>query len=504
MAKLDHPVVQLYAALPNLNIWNMDDPGTGSAFFGGASRRLHRPAANIASAVRASLAGIDVLDEVAPGDTLLLSMDSASHLALLKREPGIRLVPVSEVEPLWLKRARPSSSAVPARSSGATISVEVGVVDALSGAPLAGSELVGYLDKARNVGDSATTDIRGVARLEFPPGTSTLESLEAYPPGGHWPAVSTRVGLRGNGPVVLRCEPVNPKLPDPRAFFGLEGKDSDGSGVTVGVIDTGVSDHPDVVVRRGLCVVQGENPADYDDDQGHGTHVAGIVCGRAQPGSGGVRGVAPAASLNAYRVFPRGGANALSFNIAKAIRMAVDDGCDLINLSLGGGADMQDVLREILRARAMGVVCVAASGNDYRSPVSYPARYSQVLAVSAFGRQGTWPAGAAQAGTVEKPPHGADSDNFLASFSNIGPETGFTGPGVAVVSTFPGGYAVMDGTSMACPAVTGALARLLARNKRILTMSRNQKRSDAIVRLAMMSAQSLGFGPLFEGAGRVI
>jgi subtilisin len=181
--------------------------------------------------------------------------------------------------------------------------------------------------------------------------------------------------------------------------------------------------------------------------------VAGIIAGRGQPGKG-VRGVAPGVELPVYRVFGEGQEKALSFNIAKGIRQAVDDGCDLINLSPGGEANVPDVLREIHRARAMGVVRIAAAGNDYRGTVNYPARYSPVMGVSAFGRKGNWPAGAAQDLEVLKP-FGTDRKNFVACFSNVGSEVDLVGPGVGVVSTYPGGYAAMDETSMACPATTG-------------------------------------------------
>jgi subtilisin len=135
--------------------------------------------------------------------------------------------------------------------------------------------------------------------------------------------------------------------------------------------------------------------------------------------------------------------------------------------------------------------------------VSYPARYAQAVAVSAFGRKGTFPAGAAQALTIQKP-YGTDRKNFVANFSNVGSEVALTGPGVGIVSTYPDGYAAMDGTSMACPAITGALARLLARQTRILGMARDQKRSDAIIHLALKAAEELGFGATFEGAGLLV
>jgi subtilisin family serine protease len=98
-------------------------------------------------------------------------------------------------------------------------------------------------------------------------------------------------------------------------------------------------------------------------------------------------------------------------------------------------------------------------------------------------------------------PYGSDRNNFIAAFSNVGPQVDLTGPGVGIVSTVPGGYAALDGTSMACPAVTGLAAKLLSVRGDILNMSRDQARSDAIAQLLLQAARPLGFGPTYEGHG---
>lgn len=489
----------LFVILPNVNVWNIDNPGGSQTFMRAASRHLHaqtgaRSTVSLA-AVRPGL-HITLVDEVAPKETALVAMDEEQRVKLLQAEPGLRMVPVAELEPLWLQRFRIASTMGVA--AGTKRVLEVLVVDAVSNAPLADVDVVGLSDRANRIGAVSQTNAKGRTKLMFPATTSVLASVEAFVPSGYWPAYALKVDLNV-GLLTLACVPIDLAASDVRGALGLEGADGDGAGVKVAVVDTGVSKHRDLRISGGRNVVKGERANAYGDLLGHGTHVAGVIAGRGQPGQG-VRGAAPDVELHVYRVFGKGHDTALSFNIAKGIRQAVDDGCDLINLSLGGDTDIPDVLREIHRASAMGVVCLAATGNDYRGPVSYPARYSSVLAVSAFGRKGTWPARAAQDLEVAKP-LGKDPKNFMAAFSNVGSEVKLTGPGVGVVSTYPGGYAVMDGTSMACPVLTGVLARQLGRNHKILGMARDQKRSDAIVKLALTAAQSLGFGAAFEGAG---
>jgi subtilisin len=83
------------------------------------------------------------------------------------------------------------------------------------------------------------------------------------------------------------------------------------------------------------------------------------------------------------------------------------------------------------------------------------------------------------------------------------PPTYRRGVWISIVRSIPSGYAVMDGTSMACPAATGALARQLSKNPQILNMARNQERSNAIIQLVAQVVTPLGFGPLFEGKGLI-
>jgi subtilisin len=286
-----------------------------------------------------------------------------------------------------------------------------------------------------------------------------------------------------------------------RFFYGGS-PDNAGQGVKVGVIDTGISAEPDLHIDGGFNAVKGEDPTDFGDNgEGHGTHVAGIIAARGKPPAG-IRGLAPAVTLRSYRVFGKGEKSASNFDILKALDHAVQDGCDLVNMSLGGGT-LDDATHEaITHARANGTLVIAAAGNDDRSPVSSPASDPLAIAVSALGRKGTFPPKSVETGDVQSP-FGTDKKNYIASFSNIGPEIDLTGPGDGIISTFPGGYAVLDGTSMACPAVTGAAAKLIATRPDILSMSRKQARSDEMTKAVFQKANVLGFGPAFEGQGLV-
>jgi subtilisin len=227
--------------------------------------------------------------------------------------------------------------------------------------------------------------------------------------------------------------------------------------------------------------------------------VAGVAAARGT--NTGFRGVAPAATLRSYRVFPNSGNGASNFDIAKAIDVAIADHCDLINLSLGGGPSDDLTRAAIDRALAAGVVVIAAAGNDDRQPVSFPAAIPECVAVSAMGRRGSFPPESIGKSSIAKPTGGPGGRDFIADFSNFGPEIDVTGPGVEILSTLPDGqYGPMSGTSMATPAVCGFAAYLLSTNP-VVRQAHGSDRSRMLKDLLYSACRPEGFGREYEGFG---
>lgn len=207
---------------------------------------------------------------------------------------------------------------------------------------------------------------------------------------------------------------------------------------TAWIIDTGVDlDHPDlnVDVSRSRSFVSGQTSA--DDQNGHGTHVAGII--GAKNNAVGITGIASGATLVSLRVLDEEGEGRLS-GIIQAVNYVYQNGKagDVVNLSLGGEGTSATLDRAITQAANAGILFAIAAGNDGKNSDNYsPARVNNanVFTVSAM-----------------------DSQNKFASFSNFGSSVDVCAYGVRIMSTYMGGkYATLSGTSMAAPHVAGLL-----------------------------------------------
>jgi len=206
----------------------------------------------------------------------------------------------------------------------------------------------------------------------------------------------------------------------------------------IAVVDSGIAIHPDLPpLLPGYSAVAGLSP--NNDKVGHGTSVAGVI-GAIGNNSRGTAGINWNASIMPVKVDDANG-NLATANTAKGIIWAADNGARIINLSLGSASDSVTMKNAIDYAYNKGCVIIAATGNDGRATVSYPARYANVMAVG---------------GT-------SDGKNRL-NISNYGAGMGVATFASYVSTTAAGGYATAGGTSFAAPQIAGMASLILGLN----------------------------------------
>jgi subtilisin len=488
-----------------------------------------------------------VLDELHDGATKLVEMPAEGELSLRLSDPGLKIVPEVIYHRQWqrfrihrrpvktkaqtakantakAKTAKGKTAKGKAKAAGTRVSVaatavaaagfNITVTRASNGAPIAGADIVAFTNFAAREGASAKTGASGRALLSGLSPSRGLERVYIYPPAGSWGFFAAdTTGSQVSQVKLPDIDVSDPKLLLTQLYGSLPL--NAGDGLTVGIIDSGIdATHPDLPnVTGGLNCVSAEVRADPAaasnwrpalTEGEHGTHVAGIIGGRGP--AGGFRGVAPGVKMRSYRVFPdapdsEGNAGANNFDIVAAIDAAVADHCDVINMSLGGPQRDDATDAAIDRAIAAGVVVVVAAGNDNRNPVSFPGAYPPCVAVSAMGRVGSFPKTSIGTSDIADPKGVPVTQNFVADFSNIGPEIDITGPGVEIVSTLPGtSHGSMNGTSMASPAAAGFVAFLLAADP-ALKLNTGAARSRAVKDALYAACKPQGFGRNFEGFG---
>lgn len=450
---------------------------------------------------------VTVVDTVHPEGPRLVEADHEIAETVNRGDSPLQMVPLVEFSPPKPALREYEGPAPAASHAGApappTVRVEVVCTDAVSGNGVEGARVIA-IDESGRAG-AAMTDAGGTATLALWSAEIALLFVEPPESGApYWGAF--RYSVHASGPVEVEMTPIDLAYVDSvRHYYGNSKFDGE-RGVEIGVIDTGVGPHTDLNVISGINTVTEEPADEYSDPRGHGTHVAGLIGSGGTPPAG-LRGLAPGARLRAYRVFPQPNPEvendgASNYAIMKAITRAIEDGCDVINLSLGGGPHDPLTQKAVVEARDAGMLVVIATGNDYRSPAAFPSAYPMATAVSAMGRRGTFPRGSLESFDVAQVPAGGDPAEFLATFSNVGQEVTVTGPGVGDLSTLPGDrFGSLSGTSMAAPVVSGAVACLLSLDASVYAMARDGARSEAIEDLLIASCRSLGFGPMYEGNG---
>jgi len=270
-------------------------------------------------------------------------------------------------------------------------------------------------------------------------------------------------------PRVARIEPDRPieaavdRLPTGVDRIGAdseaEGEPPTEQGVAVAILDTGIArNHPDLNVAGGVNCA-GRDRGNWNDNNGHGTHVAGIV--GAKRNGRGVVGVAPGTPLYAVKVLNKKGRGSFG-TLLCGLDWTAQRGITVANMSLSASlpgdfptpCDSSIIHLAVCNAAEAGVRMTAAAGNegeDARREV--PAMYDQVTAVSALVDTDGCTGGLGPLSPI-------GPDDTLAIFSNRGAVVDVAAPGVDILSTWKGGgYKVLSGTSMAAPHVAGAIAR---------------------------------------------
>lgn len=209
-----------------------------------------------------------------------------------------------------------------------------------------------------------------------------------------------------------------------------------GKGIKIAVLDTGISEEAGLKISGGTSTVEGVSS--YEDDNGHGTFVAGIIGAKSKA----YKGIAPDASLYAVKVMDKDG-NGSTESLAQGLDWAIRQHMDVINLSLSFPQESPAVDDLLAKAAEQGITVIVAAGNSGNADgsgdtLAYPAKSPDTITIAAV-----------------------DSNLQRAAFSGTGDEVEFAAPGVGIVSSsISGKYKISEGTSTAAPFVSGMVAVL--------------------------------------------
>ncbi len=274
----------------------------------------------------------------------------------------------------------------------------------------------------------------------------------------------------GNATIVYAPQQINA----PAAWDSTRGDPN----LILAVIDTGIDfSHPEFAGRilPGYDFVNKD--ADPSDDNGHGTHVAGIAAA-GMDNALGMAGIAGQVKILPIKVLNASNVGWMS-DVAAGITYAVDQGARVINLSLAATGESLAVRDAITYAVSKGVVVIAAGGNDNSSVARYPAVYDSVVAVGA-----------------------TDYNNSRWALSNFGPNIDLMAPGALIWSARPGStFAFMSGTSMAAPHAAGVAALMLSVNPTLTPDQIKQVLQETAVDMGDAGYDSMyGYGQIDAGA----
>ena len=360
----------------------------------------------------------------------------------------------------------------------------------------------------------ATTDASGHAAVAtFTRDAADIQAVYVRPAAGHWEKYIPNPALVADRVNLVRLSPFGKSLPTAAVErqhgwgqrlmkFDRMSADWSGVGVKIGIVDSGCDvAHPILRhIDRGVDLTREQDPQSWQTDElGHGTHCAGIIAGAATPTAEAV-GCAPGAQVWVLKVVPGGYCS----DLIEALDVCIEQRLDIVQIGVSCGRFSELVTQKIAAAQMHGVACISGSGNS-GGPVPFPANIPGTLAVAPIGKFGEFPQDTRHA-QRPLPNSPAPGGIFATYFSSWGPQVGVCAPGVAIISSVPGGgYAAWDGSTLAASHVTGLAALLLSHHpalQRSDYVGRPDSRIAVLHTLIRAAAQPLAqWEPYRVGAG---
>jgi len=317
----------------------------------------------------------------------------------------------------------------------------------------------------------AITDASGLAALStFTADPAEIHAVYVRPVAGHWERYIPDPSLDFARVNLVRLLPfhksASKSVVDRQHGWGQRlmkfdrmSADWSGVGIKIGIIDSGCDvTHPILQhIERGIDLTRNHDRQTWRSDEiGLGTHCTGIIAGAATPTAEAV-GCAPGAEIVILKVLPGGYCS----DLIDALDACIEQRLDIVQIGVCCSQFSELVTHKLAAARGNGIACILGSGNSGNA-VQFPANVPGTLAVAALGQFGEFPPDTrhAQRALPQWPVSGGI---FPTYFSCGGPQVAACAPGVAIISSVPGGgYAAWDGTSMAAAHVTGLAALLLS------------------------------------------
>jgi subtilisin len=359
----------------------------------------------------------------------------------------------------------------------------------------------------------ASTNAAGQATVQtFATEATDIQALYVRPAADYWEHYIQNPSLDLERVNVIRLRPLmrrpgNSEVERPHGWgqrmmqFDRLSADWSGVGIKVGIIDSGCdTSHPNLRhVIHGTDLTRGRDSDGWKSDElGHGTHCAGIIAGAVVPGAE-IVGCAPGSEMYVLKVAPQGYCS----DLIEALDTCIAQRLDVVQIGVHCEQFSELVAQKIAAAQRQGIACIMGAGNS-GGPVQFPAGIPGVLTVAAIGKVSEYPPDTRHAQRA-LPQVVTPSGLFTTYFSCWGPQVGVCAPGVAIVSSVPGGgYAAWDGTSMAASHITGLAALLLSRHPALQVSQhagRLEERAALLFDFIRYAALPLHIDPNRVGAG---